>query len=210
MKLIGETSIGSLIVELSQAEFDALKLTESPIQGETAVPRHILPVPHINQNSDGSKAYRNDCGMACVTMAIHALTDKRPSVDHLMTHYIALEYRGKYLTFSQLLPALRSFGLSAEYKRPFKTDEIQAAVENGSPCIVLVKYPALPKHLQAISYTGSHFVLISGYENGAFLMNDPLAAEAKWIQGIDLHTAMSGFGVGENLPYQGMVIRKNG
>ncbi len=208
MKLIGETSIGSLIVELSQSEFDALKPVESPIQGETAVSRYILPVPHINQNADGSKQYRNDCGMACVAMAIHGLTDKRPSVDHLMTHYIALESRGKYLSFSQLLPALRSFGLSAEYKRPFKTDEIQAAVEAGWPCIVLVKYPALPKHLQTISYTGSHFVLISGYENGAFLMNDPLANEAKWIEGIDLHTAMSGFGVGENLPYQGVVIRK--
>lgn len=208
MKLIGGTSIGSLIVELSQAEFDALKPVESPIQGETTLTRYILPVPHINQNSDGSRQYRNDCGMACVAMAIHTLTDKRPSVDHLVTHYIAAEYRGKYLSFSQLLPALRSFGLSAEYKRPFKTDEIQAAVEAGSPCMVLVKYPALPKHLQAINYTGSHFVLISGYENGAFLMNDPLAQEAKWIQGIDLHTAMSGFGVGENLPYQGMVVRK--
>lgn len=208
MKLIGETSIGSLIVELSQAEFDALKPVESPIQGETAPKRHILPVPHINQNSDGSRQYRNDCGMACVAMAIYTLTDKRPSVDHLVTHYIAAEYRNKYLTFSQLLPALRSFGLQAEYKRPFRTDEIRAAVENGSPCMVLVKYSALPKHLQVISYTGSHFVLISGYENGAFLMNDPLAAEGKWIEGIDLHTAMSGFGVGENLPYQGMVIRK--
>jgi hypothetical protein len=208
MKLIGETSIGSLIVELSQAEFDALEALELPIQGEAAVSRHILPVPHINQNSDSSRAYRNDCGIACTAMAIHALTDKRPSVDHLMTHYIALEYRGKYLTFSQLLPTLRTFGLQAEYRRPFKTDEIEAAIKNGSPCMVLVKYSALPKHFQAISYNGSHFVLISGYENGSFLMNDPLAAEAKWIEGIDLHTAMSGFGVGENLPYQGIIIRK--
>jgi hypothetical protein len=208
MNLIGKTANNTLIVEMAQAEFDALRHVESPIQGETTPKRHILPVPHINHNSDGSKAYRNDCGMACVAMAIHALTDKRPSVDHLVTHYIALEYRNKYLTFSQLLPALRSFGLSAEYKRPFRTEDIQAAIEAGSPCIVLVKYPALPKHLQAISYTGSHFVLISGCENGAFLMNDPLAADGKWIEGIDLHTAMSGFGVGENLPYQGMVIRK--
>ncbi|MCC6156293.1 MAG: C39 family peptidase [Candidatus Hydrogenedentes bacterium] len=210
MKLIGETSIGSLIVELSQAEFDALKPVEPPIQGDTAVSRFIIPVPHINQNSDGSRQYRNDCGMACVAMAIHTLTGKRPSVDHLVMHYIQEEYRGKYLTFSQLRPALRSFGLQSEYKRPFKTEDIQAAVEAGWPCIVLVKYPALPKHLQAISYQGSHFVLISGYENGAFLMNDPLAAEGKWIEAIDLHTAMSGFGVGENLPYQGMAIRKNG
>lgn len=210
MKLIGETSIGSLIVELSQAEFDALKPVESPIQGETAVYRHILLVPHINQNADGSRQYRNDCGMACVAMAIHFLTDKRPSVDHLMNHYIQEEYRGKYLSFSQLFPALRGFGLQAEYRRPFRTEDIQEAIEAGSPCIVLVKYSALPKHLQAISYNGSHFVLISGYENGAFRFNDPLAADAQWIEAINLHTAMSGFGVGENLPYQGMVIRKNG
>jgi hypothetical protein len=129
MNLIGKTSTGSLIVELSQAEFDALKPVESPIQGEQLVTRHILPVPHINQNGDGSKAYRNDCGIACAAMAIHALTDKRPSVDHLMQHYITLEYRGKYLSFSQLLPALRAFSLQAEYRRPFKTEDIQAAVE---------------------------------------------------------------------------------
>ncbi len=36
MKLIGGTSIGSLIVELSQAEFDALKPVEPPIQGDPA------------------------------------------------------------------------------------------------------------------------------------------------------------------------------
>lgn len=210
MNLIGKTANNTLIVEMAQAEFDALRPVESPIQGETAVTRYILPVPHINQNSDGSKAYRNDCGMACVAMAIHGLTNKRPSVNHLMQHYIPAESRGKYLSFAQLMNVLKAYGLKPHYSRPFKTEHIQMAVEIGSPCIVLVKYPALPKHLQAISYTGSHFVLISGYENGAFLMNDPLAAEAKWIQGIDLHTAMSGFGVGENLPYQGMVIRKNG
>jgi hypothetical protein len=106
MKLIGETSIGSLIVELSQAEFDALKPPKSPIQGESTPTRYILSVPHINQNSDGSRQYRNDCGMACVAMAIYTLTDKRPSVDHLVTHYIAAEYRGKYLSFSQVTTCL--------------------------------------------------------------------------------------------------------
>jgi hypothetical protein len=71
-----------------------------------------------------------------------------------------------------------------------------------------VKYSSLPKHLQAINYTGSHFVLISGYDNGAFRFNDPLAADAQWIEAIDLHTAMSGFKPGENLPYQGLIVRK--
>ena len=205
MKLIGETSIGSLVVELSQAEFDALKLTESPIQGETAVPAVF---PHISQNDENADDYRNDCGIACVAMAIHGLTDKRPTVNHLMQHYIPFESKGKYLSFAQLMNVLKAYGLKPEYKRPFKTEDIITTVEAGLPCIVLVKYDALPKLLQSIVYKGSHFVLISEYNNGAFKFHDPLAKKAQWINAQDLHTAMSGFKAGENLPYQGMVVRK--
>lgn len=205
MKLIGETSIGSLIVELSQAEFDALKPVESPIQGETAVPAVF---PHISQNDENADDYRNDCGIACVAMAIHGLTDKRPTVNHLMQHYIPAESRGKYLSFAQLMNVLKAYGLKPEYKRPFKTEDIITAVEVGLPCIVLVKYDALPKLLQSIVYKGSHFVLISECNNGAFKFHDPLAKKVQWINAQDLHTAMSGFKPGENLPYQGMVVRK--
>lgn len=204
MKLIGETSIGSLIVELSQAEFDALRPVEPPIQGETAVPAVF---PHISQNDENADDYRNDCGIACVAMAIHGLTDKRPTVNHLMQHYIPAESRGKYLSFAQLMNVLKAYGLKPEYKRPFMTEDIITAVEVGLPCIVLVKYDALPKLLQSIVYKGSHFVLISEYNNGAFKFHDPLAKKVQWINAQDLHTAMSGFKPGENLPYQGMVIR---
>ncbi len=205
MNLIGKTANNSLIVEMTQAEFGALKPVESPIQGETAVPAVF---PHISQNDENADDYKNDCGVACVAMAIHGLTDKRPTVNHLMQHYIPAESRGKYLSFAQLVNVLKAYGLKPEYKRPFKVEDIQAAVESGLPCIVLVKYNALPKLLQSIVYKGSHFVLISEYNNGAFKFHDPLAKKVQWINAMDLHTAMSGFKAGENLPYQGMVVRK--
>ncbi len=205
MNLIGKTATNSLIVEMTQAEFDALAPVESPIQGE----QPLMPVfPHISQNDPDSDDYRNDCGVACVAMAIHGLTDKRPTVNHLMQHYIPAESRGKYLSFAQLVNVLKAYGLKPEYKRPFKVEDIQAAVESGLPCIVLVKYNALPKLLQSIVYNGSHFVLISEHNNGAFKFHDPLAKKVQWINAMDLHTAMSGFKAGENLPYQGMVVRK--
>ncbi len=205
MNLIGKTANNSLIVEMTQAEFGALKPVESPIQGETAVPAVF---PHISQNDENADDYKNDCGVACVAMAIHGLTDKRPTVNHLMQHYIPAESRGKYLSFAQLVNVLKAYGLKPEYKRPFKVEDIQAAVESGLPCIVLVKYNALPKLLQSIVYNGSHFVLISEHNNGAFKFHDPLATKTQWINAIDLHTAMSGFKPGENLPYQGMIVRK--
>ena len=205
MNLIGKTATNSLIVEMTQAEFDALAPVESPIQGEAPQ----LPIfPHISQNDENADDYRNDCGIACVAMAIHGLTNKRPSVNHLMQHYIPVEFRGKYLSFAQLMNVLKAYGLKPEYKRPFRTEDIITAVEAGTPCIVLVKYNALPKLLQSIVYTGSHFVLISAYDNGAFRFHDPLAKKVQWINAIDLHTAMSGFKPGENLPYQGMIVRK--
>ena len=205
MNLIGKTANNSLIVEMTQAEFGALKPVESPIQGETAVPAVF---PHISQNDENADDYKNDCGVACVAMAIHGLTDKRPTVNHLMQHYIAAESRGKYLSFAQLMNVLKAFSLKPEYKRPFKVEDIITAVEAGLPCIVLVKYDALPKLLQSIVYKGSHFVLISEYNNGAFKFHDPLAKNAQWISAMSLHTAMSGFKPGENLPYQGMIVRK--
>ena len=208
MKLIGESSTGSLIVELSQSEFDALKPVESPIQGEPTVTALTIHIEHINQAQHDADDYRNDCGAACVAMAIQALTDKRPSVNHIMNHYIPAESRGKYLSFAQLIIPLRAYGLKAVYKRPFRTGDIEKVIENGWLYMVLIKYSALPKALQAINYTGSHFVLISEYDNGSFKFHDPLAQNGKWITAMDLHTAMSGFKANENLPYQGMVIRK--
>jgi ABC-type bacteriocin/lantibiotic exporter with double-glycine peptidase domain len=205
MNLIGKTANSSLVVEMTQAEYDALKPVESPIQGE----QPQLPVfPHISQNDANADDYKNDCGVACVAMAIAGLTDKKPTVNHLMQHYIAAESRGKYLSFAQLMNVLKAYGLKPHYSRPFKTEHIQMAVEIGSPCIVLIKYSALPKGLQSIPYTGSHFVLISEYDNESFKFHDPLAKKVQWINALDLHTAMSGFKPGENLPYQGMIVRK--
>lgn len=205
MNLIGKTANSSLVVEMTQAEYDALKPVESPIQGE----QPQLPVfPHISQNDANADDYKNDCGVACVAMAIHGLTDKRPTVNHLMQHYIPFELKGKYLSFAQLMNVLKAYGLKPHYSRPFKTEHIQMAVEIGSPCIVLIKYDALPKILQSINYSGSHFVLISEYDNESFKFHDPLAKKVQWINAMSLHTAMSGFKAGENLPYQGMVIRK--
>ena len=207
MRLIGSTNSGDLIVEMTPKQWqDVQAAYQTSIQGQTAV----LPplVTHINQNAEGSKQFLNDCGMACAAMAIHAMTDKRPTVDHLMMHYISQEKRNKYLTFNDLSVVLKSFGLKPDYKRPFLTDSIKTMVEAGWPCMVLVKYSALPKRLQARDFDGSHFVLISDYANDAFRMHDPLVSTAQWINGVDLHTAMSGFKAGENMPYQGMVIRK--
>lgn len=205
MKLIGSTSTGDLVVEFTPNEW---REVQTSIQGEQPAPQPVLNVPHISQRKEGALAYRNDCGMACVAMAIHALTDKRPSVDFLMNAHIEKEKRGKYLGFSDLIRTLKAFGLKPHFSRPFHAEHIKMAVEIGSPCIVLVKYPALPKKLQAIQYNGSHFIVISAYENDAFMFNDPLADEPKWITATDLHTAMSGFRPGENLPYQGMIVRK--
>ena len=208
MKLIGEISNGNFLIEMTQEQFNALKPVESPIQGDPAPTAAIIHIEHINQAQHDADDYRNDCGAACVAMAIQALTDKRPSVNHIMNHYIPAESRGKYLSFAQLIIPLKAYGLKAEYKRPFRTGDIKEAIENGWPCMVLIKYSALPKALQAINYTGIHFVLISDYDNGSFKFHDPLAENGKWITAMDLHTAMSGFKANENLPYQGMVIRK--
>ena len=204
MKLIGSTTNGRLIVEMSAGDWEQL---QHNIQGKSANNPTLLEFPHINQNETGAKQYMNDCGMACVAMCIHALTDKRPSVDHLVTHYIEQQYKNHPLNFAQLLIPLKSYGLKPEYKRPFKIENIKAAVSADLPCIVLIKYSALPDALQAVKYSGSHFIVVSQYVNEAFRFHDPLAQNPQWINAIDLHTAMSGFKATENLPYQGMVVR---
>jgi hypothetical protein len=208
MNLIGKTANSSLVVEMTQAEYDALKPVESPIQGESPPTAPTIHIEHINQNEPGSDDYKNDCGIACVAMVIQALQDKRPSVNHLMMHYVPTESRGKYLSFAQLRVPLLAYGLKADYRRPFLVGDIRKEVEAGWPCMVLIKYSALPKSLREIDYTGSHFVLISAFDNESFRFHDPMAHMGKWINAQDLHTAMSGFKAGENLPYQGMVIRK--
>jgi hypothetical protein len=53
------------------------------------------------------------------------------------------------------------------------TDEIRASVAQGRPVVVQVVYRGLPKR-QGASYTGDHYIVVTGLLGDDFLYNDPI------------------------------------
>ena len=136
-------------------------------------------------------------------MVVRGLTDGAPTVDDVAIRFQSVP--NKYMFIGELLTALRSYGLQADYKRPLYVGEAMGMIQAGQPVIALVKYPLLP--FQFSTFTGSHFIVLYGVVGDSLLYRDPLATNDNKlaITSSELDEAMSGFDAGENLPYQGIL-----
>lgn len=162
-----------------------------------------LSIPFLSQNGPGADERRNDCGAACCAMIIRGLTEQTPTVDE-----IAIAYQPQpnyYMAVTDLLAALRGYGVPANYRRPLYASDIEWNIRLGKPTIALVKYSKLP--IQATPFTGSHFIVCYGLEDGRILYHDPLFLHdtGTIISKDDLNLAMSGFEPGENMYFQGII-----
>ena len=170
----------------------------------------ILPIPHLWQNSPTARKRRNDCMAACAAMCIHGLTNERPTIDYIAERWQRTP--NQYMSFTDGGKILRAYGLTGvhnnPWQKPLRARGIAAAVEAGSPVIALVKYPKLPR--QFVEFSGSHFIVVYGVDNGRLLYRDPLAASDETLD-CSLETmdaALSGFVENENAPFQGMIVSR--
>ena len=136
-------------------------------------------------------------------MVVQGLTNGTPTVDDVAIRFQSAP--NKYMFIGELMIALRSYGVTAEYKRPLYVRDIVQMIEAGQPVIALVKYTLLP--FQFSTFAGSHFVVVYGVVGDSLLYRDPLASNGNrlMITSSELDEAMSGFDAGENLPHQGIV-----
>jgi ABC-type bacteriocin/lantibiotic exporter with double-glycine peptidase domain len=185
-----------LLVIVSKAEQGQWQAKQAVANGR------VLPVPHKAQVGATANARRNDCGAACVSMVLEAVGNPA-TVDAIAVKYQTAANR--YMTFTELMMALRDHGVGNRYARPLPVADIAAEIARGNPVIALVKYPKMPR--QFANFTGSHFVVVYGVRDGEFLYHDPLAdgQQVLVISADELDRAMSEFDHMENLPKQGLI-----
>jgi uncharacterized protein YvpB len=118
---------------------------------------NILPVPHQRQLSDG------DCLAACAAMAL-----------------TYLGHNADYLELLQRL-AVKPYGAPAGNIRQLAGDDLTVIYSNtdvvglenilqqGYPAIVFVRTAELPYW----RYGADHAILVTGYDDGYFYVNDP-------------------------------------
>jgi hypothetical protein len=130
-----------------------------------------LPVPYLSQWGPDAGRSRGDCGPACVAMVARFYGAGHVTVDQAAI--AAGQPPGSASTnIGQLRTALTSFGVAGSFVSPLPADRLRAELNGGRPVIALLDYEHIPGR-QDTAYTDNHFMVVVGYRNGAFLVNDP-------------------------------------
>jgi len=145
----------------------------SPIQGLDG--RIVLPVPYLSQWSPTARHAPGDCGPASLAMAIHYLTDQRPTVDEVA---IAGEVPegARWANLTQIARAARRYSLKPRHVRPLTKDMIAEQLATSRPVLALLKYDLLntpDDPNQDNGFKGAHFVLIVGGSEDTAIFHDP-------------------------------------
>jgi hypothetical protein len=138
------------------------------VQPDPSSRRYVLPAPYLSQWSPTAQYAPGDCGPACLAMAVHLLTDERPTVDEV-SQAAGMKPGAQWTNFSHIAKAGRQYDLVTNYVRPLKSERIIEEIQDGNPIIALVKYDLLStpdSPNQDIKFKGAHFVLIVGIQIG--------------------------------------------
>jgi ABC-type bacteriocin/lantibiotic exporter with double-glycine peptidase domain len=126
------------------------------------VPKVLLSVPHLLQRSDG------DCLAACAAMVL-AYLDRVMDYAELLS-LLKIKPHGAPAGNIRLLAKLN---LNVVYS---KTDMagLEAMLQQGQPVIVFVRTGELPYW----EYSTDHALLVVGYDEDQWYVNDPYCSEA--------------------------------
>lgn len=134
-----------------------------------------LTIPYYSQWDPDAAAHEADCGPACLAMLLNSLGGWI-TPDGV---YAFLGPKGtkEFTTFAELIDVAGRNGLSLYYRlyadRQQAAAGLRAALDQGLPAIVLVKYAAWRAHT-GNDFAWGHFVVAAGYADGVVYVHDPL------------------------------------
>lgn len=179
------------------------------------MPTVKLNIPYRSQWDPDAKDHFADCGPTSLCMMLNALGD--PINPDQMYQYIGERGASEYTSFSDLMRAGKSRGLTltpTNFVPQRALDELKAKIDAGFPFIALVNY-AFWDAIAKNNFKGSHFVLVSGYDDGNIFVHDPLFREPRRDQGKycawtykQFTDAWGGFAPGQNPNYAGLMPDK--
>ena len=142
--------------------------------------RFPLDVPYVSQLMPGPRGTQgyNNCGPACATMAVLYNQLVAPSADALQR--VAADIRGQpwwvgtYTSFGQMQQAAAAYQIPNRYLSTWA--EVYGALDRGQPVLILVDNSTLEprQYDRSPSWNAHHFILLTGYDDAVFHVNDPL------------------------------------
>jgi LysM repeat protein len=133
-----------------------------------------LNIPYRSQWDPDAKDHSADCGPTSLAMLLGGLGDDI-SPDALYK-YIGQREFSQYTSFADLGRAAQARNLKMTRKnllRETALDELKAALKAGFAPIALINY-AFWDPLVKNGFRGSHFILVTGYDDENIFVHDPL------------------------------------
>ena len=143
------------------------------------MPTVKLNIPYKSQWDPDAGDHFADCGPTSLSMLLTALGD--PVTPDQMYRYIGQRWASEYTSFGDLTRAAQARGLTMTRKNfpsAKALDELKASINAGKPFIALVNY-AFWDPIVHNGFKGSHFVLVTGYDDDQVFIHDPLFRDGR-------------------------------
>lgn len=171
----------------------------------------LLNLPYISQiDHPAALLKRNDCGPACCWMLLsgyHQLSENE-TVDFLYQSVVPSGDR--YTSWKENIKILNSHSLYPQYRWNIIINDLQTALQQGFPIMVLINYGVLSIAFPTEStFMGNHFMLVVGINQNNVIVHDPLWRKqgGKNIQ-IPIDLFYSAWKSAEGISASGLIMTK--
>jgi GH25 family lysozyme M1 (1,4-beta-N-acetylmuramidase) len=169
-----------------------------------------LDIPYVSQYSPSANSHTADCGPTCLAMIINAnpVKGEQRTVNELYKLYLKKKGPQDYTNWTDMIKICRSERLGSERKtngsKAEALKDLQTLIRGNRPFVVLVKYRFWKEAARINRFGGSHFVLVTGFDEKHVYIHDPLFISRKSSPGkffqLPIDTFLDGWGgfSGEN------------
>ena len=179
------------------------------------MPAVKLKIPYRSQWDPDAKDHSADCGPTSLAMLLTGLGD--PIGPDALYQYIGHRDYSQYTSFGDLARAAKARGVTMtprQFTSETALNELKALLDGGLAPVALINY-AFWDALVKNGFRGSHFVLVTGYDDANVFVHDPLFRDKRREEG-NFHAftykqftdAWGGFKPGENPNYKVLVPDK--
>lgn len=129
----------------------------------------INDIPYFSQWDGSANKTRDDCGPSCIAMILDSYGELLTVNDVFDKTGAAPDY---YISFDQMYKAIRSYGYTFDVMYDQSPEGLRFLLDKGQTPIALIHYEFLSSR-QDNGFKGPHFVVVTGYDENGYYVNDP-------------------------------------